>query len=129
MSQKCHEVLVVEDDRMIQMSMRLLLETEGYAVNQAMTGKDARDFLEKNDLPCLVLLDLMLPEISGEELLAGYLASEKFKDLPVVIISAASDAPQVAQRYGKRLLKKPIELDVLLQVIAESCARRLAPVG
>lgn len=124
MNPKGNEVLVIEDDPTIQLSLQVLLENEGYVVNQALTGQQALDKLGPLDpktFPRVVLLDLMLPDMSGEDLLAGVLSSEKLIGLPVVIISAAADAPRIAIKYHKQLLKKPFELDTVLEVVANSC--------
>ncbi len=124
MNPKGDTVLVIEDDPTIQLSLQILLENEGYVVHQALTGRQALDKLSPLDpknFPCLVLLDLMLPDMCGEDLLAGVLSSEKLIELPVVIISAATDAPQIAMKYKKELLRKPFELDALLEVVAKSC--------
>ncbi len=62
-------ILIVEDDNDISQMLRELLQQEGYAIKQAYAGTEALFYLEK-ECPKAVILDLMLPGISGEELLS-----------------------------------------------------------
>src|ERR1700682_3707878 len=62
-------ILVVEDDRPIRETLRELLEGEGYAVTTAANGKEALESIRALRGRCLVLLDLQMPVMTGEELL------------------------------------------------------------
>ena len=78
------EILIVDDDAHINDMLSEALEAEGYSVIKSYSGTEALLLLE-NKIPDLVLLDLMIPGLSGEELLP------KIKDTPVIVISAKSD--------------------------------------
>lgn len=78
------EILIVDDDAHINDMLSEALEAEGYSVIKSYSGTEALLVLE-NKIPDLVLLDLMIPGLSGEELLP------KIKDIPVIVISAKSD--------------------------------------
>ena len=75
------KILIIDDDVYIGNMLEELLTKEGYAVFRAYSGTEALLFLSGNT-PDLVLLDLMLPGLSGEDVLA------KIKDIPVIIVSA-----------------------------------------
>lgn len=77
-------VFVIDDDIHINNMLRELLEREGYTVSSAFSGGEALAALEKNT-PDLVLLDLMMPGLSGEQVLP------KLKGIPVIVMSARAD--------------------------------------
>jgi DNA-binding response OmpR family regulator len=80
-------ILVVEDDNDINKMLAKLMERNGYNVRQAYSGTEAMLYLDNTDFH-LVMLDLMLPGITGEELLQNI---RKTKKMPVIIISAKLD--------------------------------------
>lgn len=79
-------ILVVEDDRKISRIIKVYLEGEGYRVTSVETGKDALASAEQ-EVPSLVILDLMLPDISGEEVCQGL---REIGDFPVIMVTAKS---------------------------------------
>ena len=79
-------ILIVEDDTDISMLLKTILEEAGYQTVQAFSGTEAQLLLEKS-LPSLILLDLMLPGMSGETLLQ-WLRGEQQCQIPVLILSA-----------------------------------------
>ena len=84
------EILVIDDDIYIGDMLEEALNREGYGVLRAYSGTEALLVVERKK-PDLVLLDLMLPGLSGEELLP------KIKDIPVIVVSAKAD---VADKVG-----------------------------
>jgi two-component system OmpR family response regulator len=81
-----HPVLVVEDDRKIARVVALYLEEAGYRVVQADTGRKALDAASR-ELPLLVVLDLMLPDVGGEQVIQELKA---LGDVPVIILTSRS---------------------------------------
>ncbi len=79
-------VLVVEDDKKIARVVELYLEQAGYRVVQASTGREALDAAAK-ELPLLVILDLMLPDIGGEQVIQELKA---LGDIPVIMLTSRS---------------------------------------
>ena len=75
------KILIVEDDSDIHNLIKDILEKEEYEVLSAYSGTEAILLIEKNDID-LILLDLMLPEIVGEEII------KKVTDIPIIVISA-----------------------------------------
>ena len=120
MSKAPNKILLVEDDIDIRESLIYFLESEGFNVVAKANGKEAFEFLkDERPLPALVLLDLMMPVMSGYELLAALAANtaNAFKDLPIILLSASNDIQVVANTYGLRFIKKPIHLDLLLELL------------
>src|SRR5690554_2469221 len=87
-------VLVVEDEPDIRELMSYHLTKEGYVVLQAEHGREALQIL-KAEQPQLVLLDLMLPELSGIEVLKTIRYTWAMTDLPVIIVSARTDESDI----------------------------------
>lgn len=113
------KILVVEDDADIQEVMRmaldLMLEDRLHEVITASNGAEALEELRKAT-PDLVLLDLMMPIMSGSELLEVMRRDDRFRDVPVVIVSAWSrEAAAVVGAQG--FLSKPVNMDDLLHVV------------
>ena len=79
-------ILVVEDDPATREVIAELLAAEGYAVATAADGAQARAWVA-GSLPEIVILDLLLPEVSGFELLAEWRASSRTADLPVFVLT------------------------------------------
>jgi two-component system, OmpR family, response regulator CpxR len=112
-------VLVVDDDPDIRETLRFVLEDAGYSVYLAANGKEALDLLASMDHPPgLILLDLMMPIMSGDEMLRALRAVHALAAIPVTIVTA-SGAPMPREATG--ILKKPVDLDALLRVVAKNC--------
>lgn len=89
-------VFIVEDDVFLVKAYQIKLEKEGIKVWTATDGKEALTFLEK-DPPSAVMLDLMLPHVSGFEVLAAIRQREKWKNVPVFVLTNLGQ-PQDTQR-------------------------------
>jgi CheY-like chemotaxis protein len=112
-------VLVVDDDPAIRESLSEVLLAEDYQVRTAGNGAVALALLRAHPLPDLLILDLMMPVLSGWEVLEEMTADASIRDLPVLIVSAM-DAPVAApgERGGVRMnLPKPLDVDVLLEAV------------
>jgi two-component system, chemotaxis family, chemotaxis protein CheY len=115
-----HTVLVVDDDADIAESMRDVLELEGYAVMVAANGRDALAVLDAiRKPPCLILLDLLMPIMDGNELLAELARRPAMAVIPVIVISAAST---IAAPDGVPVIRKPFALRALYDAVKQVCA-------
>jgi len=81
-------VLVVDDDPDVRLIIRQAIEGVGLVAAEAVNGRAALDWLDKNPAPSLVLLDLMMPEIDGFEFLERMRKREDGHDVPVVVLTA-----------------------------------------
>jgi CheY-like chemotaxis protein len=107
-------VLVVDDEADIRESLRDALGDEGYQVVVASNGKEALELLPGLSRPCAVILDIIMPVMSGTELYEAMLATPTLADIPVLM--STSDPSRVPGRVP--VMKKPINLDRLLTAVA-----------
>jgi CheY-like chemotaxis protein len=116
----CRRILLIEDDDDIRDALMSLLEDEGYDVRGAANGKEGLDVLGTMERPCIILLDLMMPVMSGPEFLSHLREEDVVAPIPVVVVSAW---PKEAERLGnvQGFVKKPVDLPVLLQLIDQYC--------
>ncbi|MGI5865828.1 MAG: response regulator [Myxococcales bacterium] len=129
------DVLIVEDDYDIREVLTEVLQDEGYEVSGAANGREALDLLHRliaagrsqdegnNDVgPRLILLDLMMPVMSGWQFVAEQRQTPEIKDIPVVVVSADGNLQQKATSLGASgYLRKPIEIDALLNIVSRYC--------
>lgn len=116
-------ILVVEDSVDFQLLLKTLFMSEGYEVGYASNGKEALGLLRSlADLPDLILLDLMMPVMDGVEFRKQQLLDPRLAAIPIVLMTAHGDA-QLSQNIGaKGYLRKPMDLDALLEAIKINCA-------
>lgn len=112
--------MVIEDDPSIRETLAELLTDEDYQVLQAEHGRAALDLLEAGARPALLLVDLMMPVMTGWQLLEILDRDSRLKSIPVVVFSGAHEAGLV--RGARDVLKKPVHLEHLLQVVARHVA-------
>lgn len=120
MSQANKFVLVVDDDVDIRETVSGALEDEGYEVAMARNGEEALAYLKAagNRRPSLILLDLMMPIMSGQEFRAAQEADPSLQAIPVVLVSASSDAASRARSMRVAgVLPKPLSLDILIDTV------------
>jgi DNA-binding response OmpR family regulator len=112
-------ILLVEDDADTRDSVEDLLEAESYAVVPARTGKQALDFLmsETEPKPDAVILDLMVPIITGWQVLAAMRSNPRLASIPVLVVTAVlQDRPAGAAT----VLVKPFSAEALLGWLREN---------
>lgn len=130
----CRTILLVEDDPDVRDSLQDILEDEGFDVVPASNGKQAIDFLTLNDPPRadLVILDLLMPMVSGWEVLEHMSAEPRLAGVPVIVLSAVmTPRPERAQGF----VRKPFSLEAFVGEVrsvldgAASRAAEAAPAG
>jgi CheY-like chemotaxis protein len=121
-------VLIVEDDPDVREMLATLLVTEGFHAVAAEDGLEALHLLRAvrhraPQVPCLILLDLMMPRLSGNEFRRAQLGDPTVAAVPVAVMSGAVDLEQRAQALGAvATLSKPIDCELLLKVVRRYCA-------
>ena len=109
-------VLLVEDDYDVRDTLQDLLESEGFDVVPAANGKQAIDFLRdaKPGGDFVVVLDLMMPMVSGWEVLELLTRDARLAEIPVIVLSAlATERPPRAQEF----VRKPFTMQALISSI------------
>jgi CheY-like chemotaxis protein len=113
-------ILIVEDDADLREMMAQILTLEGFRVETVANGREALDYLQQGDFPDLILLDLMMPVMDGWEFRRRQQAHPDFAAVPVVVLSAL-DPSRVADLGGPAFLKKPLDFDLLLDLVRRYC--------
>ena len=107
-------VLVVDDEADIRDSLKDALGDEGYSVLSAANGQEALRLLPTLRRPCAIILDIIMPVMSGTEFYSELRSNPAMADIPVLVsTSDPSRAPQCVP-----IMKKPIDLERLLLVVA-----------
>src|SRR5438128_1047431 len=112
-------ILLVDDDPHLIHVLSMFFDLEGYHVLKARDGKQALDLLREYQ-PDLVLLDLVLPKVSGLEVCQQIRANRKLKNVPVLIFTAAETRKEELMAAGADgFLAKPYSLEGLRQAVGE----------
>ncbi len=122
MSPRSGYLLIAEDDPDILKLVHTTLTFRDYRVITAPNGKDGLEIIRK-ELPALVIADIMMPKLDGFGLVHRLRINPATRNIPVIFITATYVAPEdkeFALTIGvTRFIQKPVDLDMLLQVIAE----------
>ena len=115
-------ILIIDDDSDICNAITLVLEHDGFSAARAANGKEGLDLLAKLDpKPCLVLLDLWMPEMNGWDFYEHMHRDPELRSIPVIVMTA----------YGKKepsslkWLRKPIDMATLLEAVHATCSETL----
>jgi CheY-like chemotaxis protein len=121
-AERAHEyILIVEDNPDSRETLAMVIEGMGYPVSTASNGREALDYLRSHSLPCLILLDLMMPVMDGWEFRNQQRQDPLLADIPILVVSAVNDPDQIHAVDAIDYLKKPIDFDVLGQRVEEYC--------
>jgi CheY-like chemotaxis protein len=118
-------VLVVDDSRLLRGMVRGILQSAGYRVLEAGDGLEAIQVIEQHQPfaqhACLVLLDMVMPQMNGLEVLA-YLRAHEATDVPVLAMSSSpEDLDQAMPAGATAILAKPFEQAQLLAMVGRYC--------
>jgi CheY-like chemotaxis protein len=112
------DVLVVEDEEEARTFLVQILEYEGFSVRGFANAPDALSYLAQSEEPCVI--DLRMPIMDGPRFRAALLQDPRLAKVPVVVVTALD--PSAAAGLGAlRVLRKPVDVDVLLAVIRQNC--------
>lgn len=114
-------LLIVEDEFDLAECLMEVFLAAGYSVRMASDGKDALARLEEQ-VPDLVVTDLMMPLLDGLELLQVIRSSPRLAHVPVVLMSAAR--PSLPSDPLMTFIGKPFDVDALLELVAHKSGRR-----
>jgi len=113
-------ILIVEDDYDIRETLQMILSSEGYIVLTASNGKEGIDLLQSTTIqPRLVLLDMMMPVMSGKEFLEIVMNDSKLSTTPIYVYSANGDTLPIKGTKG--FLKKPVSYEEILKLVQTYC--------
>ena len=117
---ECGPILVVDDEPDVQLLLTELLRGEGYEVATASDGAEALDYLRAvPTLPCLILLDLVMPNVDGWQFIEERNHDPRLSRIPVVLISGQVAARETARSLGlASCIEKPISVAPLREMLA-----------
>lgn len=108
------KVLVCDDDEGILDMVSFVLEDSGFLVIPESNSLNVYSLIEK-EKPDLLLLDLWMPVLSGDQVLKMLRNNPETKDLPVIVISASTEGQKIAQEAGaSAFIAKPFDIDQLI---------------
>lgn len=111
------KILVVDDDHDIVSAIEAILSMESYTLFSAYNGEDCLRLAEK-EKPNLILLDYMLPDLSGKDVVEKLRSKNLTKNIPVVLISAAHGLSELCKGLSVQgVIEKPFELELLLKTV------------
>jgi two-component system chemotaxis response regulator CheY len=113
-------ILVVDDDRDIREILHEALADCGYTVAEAIDGRDALEQIRAaEELPDLILLDLMMPRMNGVEFRDEMMNDDRLKRIPVIVLTADAKARSKVEAMNVEAhLLKPVRLRELFELIA-----------
>ncbi len=114
-------ILIVEDDKPVRDMLKDVLEIEGYKIVTAADGNEGLEILRTmSPLPCLIVLDLMMPGTNGWRFLDYQRQDAALSKIPVVVCSAYSESAKSVKPDG--IVEKPVQLEHLLETVNAYCA-------
>jgi CheY-like chemotaxis protein len=108
-------ILIVEDDLRIRELLSELLAFDNFKTHEAENGLDALTLVDAGVVPSLILLDLDMPVMNGQEFLSKKKERPSVAATPVIILSATADETNTAGATD--YIRKPIDIDVLVEMI------------
>jgi CheY-like chemotaxis protein len=119
-------ILLVEDNDDFRGLLRTALEQEGFTVREAVDGQEALAKLrESGSSNCLMLMDLMMPGMTGWELVSTMRSDPLLRTNPIIVSTAV---PEDAPSGVDAILTKPFDLDSLVRIVERYCSRIPQPV-
>jgi CheY-like chemotaxis protein len=118
-----HRLLVVEDEPENRLFIGLLLRTEGFEVREAEDGPAALAMLEREELPELILLDVMMPGLNGWQVYERLRSHPRWQNIPVVMLTALAqraDVERAVELGVDGYVTKPFEPADLLHTIEKA---------
>jgi len=120
-------ILIVDDDASIRLLLVTLLRRHGFQLKQARNGREALEQMRAGNTD-LVIMDLMMPEVSGWDVLRARESDPSLLHIPLIVVTAVNRNQATADVAGKSVssvLGKPFDLDALLTAVTTT----LEPAG
>lgn len=113
------KVLIVDDSTTNVVLLEAILEDEGYEVFKALGANEAKKIIALENIN-VVLLDILMPKISGFEFLQDLKSNERTRDIPVIIISAVNDdetREKASELGAAEFIEKPINVNDVIEKV------------
>lgn len=111
------KIMICDDDLGILEVLEMMLEIEGYTVFKESNSKNLLNEIKRLS-PDLLLMDLWMPALSGDQILKIIRSSDDLKNLPVIILSASVDGKEISEEAGANsFIPKPFNMDEMIDDI------------
>lgn len=121
-AQSNRSILVVDDETIICELLTDVLTEEGYHVVTAANGQEALDYLRISELPCLILLDMMMPIMDGPTFRSAQRSDPALTDIPVIVMTAGMSRERLEQLIeADEYMLTPFGIDALLDMVQRYC--------
>lgn len=117
LEKKSPYILLVDDNNEVREAIIWTLEYAGYVTVGVKNGQEALNFLEKNPLPAVIFLDLMMPVLDGMEFREKKKLSIRIKNITTIITSAKTNLEKMEKMPHEIFLSKPFDLNDLLRIL------------
>ncbi len=114
-------ILVVEDDQHLRQLYRFELEIRGFNVESACDGLEALELVDEGPRPSLVVLDLIMPRVSGLAVAQELRAHAETHDIPILLVTGSTEP--IDESAFTEVLHKPIDPDALASAVERCLAR------
>ena len=115
-------ILVLEDHDDFRELLKDVLQREGYRVIGSSSAVEALTLLQGGTPVCLILLDLMMPGVSGFQFRSEQRADESLRDIPVIVLTGGQHSSDYhANLDAVAYLQKPVDMDAVLALVREHC--------
>ncbi len=124
---KEYKILVVDDSTTNVVLLEAILDEKGYMIETALNAKEAYSIIERES-PDLILLDLLMPKISGFDFLEEIRKNKKTEKTPVIVVSALTDEENVEKIMNMGaidFIKKPIDLQYLVERVEKALKKNV----
>ncbi len=119
-------ILIIDDDPLMCDLLQMALRREGYDADAVYSGVEALDYLAEHNAD-LILLDIMMADLDGFDVLERVKADERWCNIPVIVLTARTDAPSRRQSMeggAVRYLTKPIMPETLAEHVRAALTQR-----
>lgn len=116
------KILIVDDSNTNVVLLEAILNSRGYEIQTAYNVDEAQNMMAR-DRPELILLDLLMPKISGYQFLDQLKQNEKTRDIPVIIVSAVTDTPNIQKTFDLGAIdyiEKPVDIKLLVNKVEKT---------
>jgi DNA-binding response OmpR family regulator len=123
-------ILAVDDENDILLIVKTALESEGFRVETAPTGDDALTLVESYKPDCIIL-DMMMPGLTGLETLSGFRGKKNTAATPVIMLTGVSERKKILESLNRGVsyyIVKPFECDELISKVRSALREAEQPV-
>ena len=117
-------ILVVDDDEGMRLPLCRVLESDGHRTVGVANGREALQMLRDGLDPCIIIMDLMMPEMDGFAFRTAQLASPRLADIPTIVLTASALTVGSNALHATAVVTKPVTVGRVLALVDAYCTPR-----